>query len=330
MRGRSRSSQRRRSCERGQEAGKPRFSLLSSSVSRGGQLLAAMGLGGLLLACHPKTPVPVPVLTRQPPSFIQVQQVLAQQEVLESLSASFELVVQQERKKDRVQGALALVRAEDGLRLRLELYSPLGPPLAYAVLTPDEASIYLTYSRVVLYSPDPEGLLKQESGGRLDLAEVLGAMLGGPLPCEPREPVTFRAADDRFLVPCVEPGTGTPELKLLLSPEPLTLAGLETANGVRMGAPEDSPLGTTGAGATGEPFRVRFEERLGELPVPLRWSLEGEGVALELRLAKDELSVEGPLDAKLFRLELPENTQVASLEHWLQGLKRSRTPSPNP
>ncbi|MFM7203436.1 MAG: hypothetical protein ACKO6N_21830 [Myxococcota bacterium] len=275
-------------------------------------MLRGLLLSVMLMGCHAKAPVVAPLPVRVPPSLEEVRQALETQEALESLSASFELVVQQDQKKDRVQGALALMRAPDGPRMRLELYSPLGPPLAYAVMTPDEVSLYLPYSKAVLYSPEPEKLLRRESGGRLGLADVLGAMLGGMPPCVPKEPVTFRATDDRFLVPCEAIQAGEPTLSLMLSPEPLKLAGLEA--------------GGAGAYPAMTPFRVRFEGRSGEMPVPARWILESEGVALELRLIREELSLNVPLEQTLFRLELPENTQVASLEHWLEGLRKKNTP----
>lgn len=294
---------------------KPQQPVEDGRVLRGpveSTVLRGLVLSVVLMGCHTKAPAVAPLPARVPPSLEEVRQALETQDALESLSASFELVIQQEKKKDRIQGALALMRAPEGPRMRLELYSPLGPPLAYAVVTPDEASLYLPYSKAVLYSPEPEKLLRRESGGRLGLADVLGAMLGSTPPCVPKEPVTFRATDDRFLVPCEAIKVGEPAVSLMLSPEPLKLAGLEA--------------GGAGAYPAMTPFRVRFEGRSGELPVPARWILESEGVELELRLIREELSLNVPLEPTLFRLELPENTQVASLEHWLAGLRNKNTP----
>lgn len=281
-------------------------------------LFLAFFCGGMV-GCHPGAETVKPPIPARPiPDRAAVVAALAATKPLTSLSTSFKLKSERSGKRDSVNGALAVASSPDaGERLRLELYSPLGPPALYATVTASKAMLFLPYAQQAMLTSDaPAELLARATGQALSLPHLLKALLGAPPPCQllpPDHPgaIVYRPADDRIGVPCAasqgmaSPGMSAQRgLVLLLEPETLRLSGVE---------------------AVGEhPFTLRLERPFTvqnqALPAPILPGLirlEGQDLTLEFILEQDSVVVNEPLDASLFQLEAPPDARFGSLEAWL-------------
>lgn len=276
-------------------------------------------LWGGMAGCFPRAEtVKPPIPVRPLPERAAVVAALTAAKPLTSLSTSFKLKSERSGKRDSVNGALAVTSSmEAGERLRLELYSPLGPPALYATVTATKAMLFLPYAQQAMLTSDaPAELLARATGQALSLPHLLKALLGAPPPCQllpadQQGDIVYRPADDRFGVPCaastssVSPGMSAQTgLVLLLEPATLRLSGVE---------------------AVGEhPFTLRMErpftvqdQALQDHTLPGLIRLEGQDLTLEFILEQDSVTLNEPLDASLFQLEAPPGARFGSLEAWL-------------
>lgn len=248
---------------------------------------------------------------------------LAATKPLTSLSTSFKLKSERSGKRDTVNGALAVASSpEAGERLRLELYSPLGPPAMYATVTASKAMLFLPYAQQAMLTSDaPAELLARATGQALSLPHLLKALLGAPPPCQllPQDlpgAIVYRPADDRFGVPCAaSQGVASPGMSaqnglvLLLEPETLRLSGVEAVGEHPFTLRLERPF------AVQNPVLQDYGLQAPILPGLIR--LEGQDLTLEFILEQDSVAVNEPLDASLFQLEAPPDARFGSLEAWL-------------
>lgn len=286
-------------------------------------LLLCLGLSLNLLGCHPKgvTPgVKPPVYPSQivMPPLDTVKSTLEQrrQQALTSLTAPFELLSEANGKKERINGAMA-VMSQPEPRLRLEMFLPIGTPAMYAVMRPEEANLFLPYNgKLLLSSDDPIGMVQRVSGGSLSLAGLTQALLGAPPPCEIQPPLSYEASDGWLVANCAGGSA------LLLNPADLRVRGIrlqETSEAggqtflLHLEAPFEASLAPGATAAS----------RILPSDISLESSSSGGEMRLRLSLKREDVVANPALDLNLFKLELPEDVQAGSLESWL--LMQGRT-----
>lgn len=246
----------------------------------------------------------------------------------DALVSPFKLKLTQAGRTDRLDGALALSWPPGGpLQVRLELFGPLGPPLAYAVVRPDQALLYLPYGgNRALSTSEPRALLAR---GGLGLELLLELLLGGGLPCTgvgQARPLVDALTEQTDAGPssaqpplglaaaCVTaPGTPALPLTLLFAGSPLTLWGLEqeTADHRKTRIQLMLARGGTEPRARVSGFLIAAES-----------AEPGAPLLLELRLDEAERSTVLPADPALFHLDVPEGAAGGRLEDWLLELTR--------
>lgn len=281
----------------------------------------ACGAVILLTGC-PKRVVLPPELGEIPSQQL-LQQALQSAERHEALASPFKLKVTLAGRTDRLEGVLAIRWPAGGaLHVRLELLGPLGPPLAYGVLRPDQALLYLPYSgNVALTSSNPTGLLQQ---GGLALDRVLVLLLGGALSCDTMStPVRVQGRLETICETNASPdaavnASGTPpSLGLSFHEHPLYLEGLTLTHTGDTPAQVTLIYGeTTAGGGQGPVLGFRWKG------TDTRITPGKDGAAdmeLELRLNAEEREYTLPDDPHLFHLDLPEGVQSGDLDAWVRA-----------
>ncbi len=244
----------------------------------------------LLAACPAHTPTPRP--TPACPSLETIAAGIEARAGETTLEGSFKAGFHISGGRKRLEGEL-LVQADTGLRV--ELFSMLGPPVAYAAVTPRRAAVYLPYAdNTFLESATPDRFLEHLTGGSLDVDRLIRLFLGRLPPCEVQPPLTCHEGAHRVDVACVgERQT----YRLSIDPDTLLV--------IRIADAGDGP-------AT---FSCDLDDyrEVGSSRLPMRIHLES-GTTLEADIRFTRLEAREPVTPEAFELQAPPNARKLPLE----------------
>ena len=196
----------------------------------------------------------------------------------------------------RVRGRL-LAGVSAPASVRLEAVAPFGPPLFIFVATGDDATLLLPRDDRALEHGRPDAVLAAITGVRLGAADLHALLTGCPL--APAEPAQGRQMGDRWRV--VPAGR---ETELYFHRErdaaPWRLVAFVRRNG-------------TGQRA----WRAEFGDFQGDLPRSIHvTSTESvtSDAGFDLHLALSQVDINVPLEADVFRVQIPKTAVPTSLE----------------
>ena len=178
---------------------------------------------------------------------------------------------------------------------RLEAFAPFGPPLFIFAATGDEATVLLSRDARVLEQGRPDAVLEAIAGVPLGAAELRATLTA----------CTTGAADAAGARRLGDPWRAVP-----------VGAGHEVYLH-REGAPAKWRLVATVRHAAGPErgWRAEYGDFENDLPRTVRVTSESDGPSgFDLRLALSQVETNRPLDADVFRIQIPQAATAITLE----------------
>ena len=247
----------------------------------------------LVAACTPRAPTTAPA---RAPAVPPVETIAAQLEARQgetTVEGMFKATIRTSRGRNRLDGALL---AQRDMGLRIELFSMIGPPVAYAAVTPARADIYLPLAdSAFLESEAPDQVLFALTGGAIDTAQFIGLFLGQLPPCQLQAPVEFAPTSGRFEVACTDENS---TYRLGLDPETLLVTHIATVSSGPAAAFVCDLGDYRAVGSSQLPFRIRLEV--------------GETFQADVRFTS--IDVREPASQDAFTLQPPPGARIVPLE----------------